>query len=57
MEFPDKEVFYYKYYSKCVHKDEPETFEICGECLTNPVNEWSHKPIMFEPSDKKEEKK
>lgn len=48
MELIDKEVFYYKYCTKCKHFKTPETEEPCNECLTYPSNEYSHKPIKFE---------
>lgn len=48
MEYPQKEVYFDQYCSKCVHKDEPETCDACDECLANPSNEYSHKPVRFE---------
>lgn len=47
MELIDKEVYFDKYCSKCIHKDIPETDDPCNECLTQPSNENSHKPINF----------
>ncbi len=43
-----KEVYFDTYCSKCKHLKKPETEEPCNECLNNPVNEWSHKPVRFE---------
>lgn len=44
-----KEVYYDKYCSKCIHKDEePLEDTPCDECLDHPVNWYSHKPVKFE---------
>lgn len=37
-----------EYCESCEYCDEPETSDICNECLTNPVNQYSHKPIKYE---------
>lgn len=47
METRKKEVYFDKYCPKCVEKDTPETKEPCNECLTNPSNDFSHKPIKW----------
>lgn len=47
MELINKEVYFDKYCGKCIHKDIPETEDPCNECLTQPSNENSHKPINF----------
>lgn len=54
METNYKEVYFSKYCSKCKHKDAAETDAPCSECLAEPVNLYSHKPVCFEASDKKE---
>lgn len=46
-----KEVYYCDYCDTCKHRDVEETEEPCNECLTTPVNLWSHKPIKYEASD------
>ena len=43
-----KEVYFDPYCEKCKHEKKTETDEPCSECLSNPVNEFSHKPIKFE---------
>lgn len=43
-----KEVIFYDYCSKCKHSDKPEDDDPCHECLNNPVNVYSHKPVKFE---------
>lgn len=52
-----KEVYFSEYCSKCKHKDTAETDTPCSECLADPVNLYSHKPVCFEASDKKTNKK
>ncbi len=47
MEAIEKEVYFNQYCQKCNHKDVPETEDPCNECLTEPVNEYSHKPVRF----------
>lgn len=32
----------------CVHEDKAEWEDPCWECLENPVNVASHKPIKYE---------
>lgn len=43
-----KEVYYDQYCSKCEHANKKEEEEPCAECLNNPVNEWTHRPVKFE---------
>lgn len=42
-----KEVYFDKYCEKCKYKDLKEVKDPCHECLSNPVNLYSHKPINF----------
>ena len=42
-----KEVYFDKYCSKCVYKNKDEKDDPCDECLCNPSNENSHKPVNF----------
>lgn len=48
-----KEVYYHQYCKTCKHKDVKNTEEPCNECLSEPVNRYSHKPVKFEERDKK----
>lgn len=48
MENDYKIVEFEKYCSKCKHKDVKEEDKPCDECLNNPVNFHSHKPVKFE---------
>ena len=52
MEAIEKEVYFNQYCPKCKHKDVPETEDPCNECLTEPVNEYSHKPVRFDGREK-----
>lgn len=48
MEGHEKEVYFGEYCSKCRHEKEPEDRDPCNDCLNNPSNIDSHKPIRFE---------
>lgn len=43
-----KEVYFNQYCILCKHKACSEETEPCSECLTNPVNACSHKPVKYE---------
>lgn len=43
----EKEVRYDIYCKKCKYKDNPENTDPCWDCLTNPVNWHSKKPVYF----------
>ena len=47
MEDQYKEVYFNEYCEKCKNKDVQEDKDPCNECLTNPVNVNSHKPVNF----------
>lgn len=48
-----KEVYYHKYCNKCKHLEENESNpeSACWDCLEEPTNENSHKPLYFEPAE------
>lgn len=48
MEYDYKEVYYDQYCSRCVHRELEEDDEPCRDCLDEPVNVYSHKPIYWE---------
>lgn len=48
MESHEKEVNFGQYCATCKHKDEPEYNDPCNECLNNPSNTDSHKPVNWE---------
>lgn len=47
-----KEVKFEQYCKKCKHYNKKEDEEPCDECLSNPTNLYSHKPINFEEEKK-----
>lgn len=47
-----KEVFYYKYCSKCKYANLRESEEPCNDCLSEPGVEDSHKPLKFEEKER-----
>lgn len=50
MELIDKEVYYVDYCFKCKYKDSEDKdgwSEKCNDCLNNPYNQNSHKPVNF----------
>lgn len=48
----DKEVFFYLYCPACKHENCADSEDPCDECLENPVNQDSHKPIFFKEKEK-----
>ena len=48
MEDTYKEVYYGDYCMTCKHWDLPEDEDPCHECLNEPVNLYSHKPVYYE---------
>ena len=47
-----KEVIYGDYCKKCVYEKKEEHEEPCDECLSNPVNLWTHKPTKYKEKEK-----
>ena len=43
-----KEVYFNQYCPTCRHKDLDESQEPCCDCLEEPVNQDSHKPVRYE---------
>lgn len=43
-----KEVFYEKFCPTCAHRDVKESEDPCAECLDEPANQDSHKPVKYE---------
>ena len=50
---PDKnnEVFFEEYCKTCKYKNYSETDSPCAECIAEPVNLYSHKPVKWEEAD------
>lgn len=46
-----KEVYYHEYCKTCRHKDTKETEAPCCECLGEPINLNSHKPVKYEKKE------
>lgn len=54
MDYNDmKEVDYFTYCSQCEHKELGENESPCDECLEEPLNEGSTKPIHFVRKERK----
>lgn len=51
-----KEVYFHQYCETCKHKDKKDNEEPCFECLDNPINLYSHKPVKYEQAEQKEKK-
>ena len=47
----EKEVRFDIYCKQCLYRDKEETDDPCDECLENPVNEYSHKPVYYKEEE------
>lgn len=47
----NKEVYFHMYCEKCKHEKVKDIDEPCNECLDNPTNLYSHKPVKFEEKE------
>ena len=56
MQSKNKIVNFYYYCQTCKHKDSSPYQEPCNECLSNPVNVDSRKPVKYEEDEKKVKK-
>lgn len=52
MEIIDK-IVNFEFCKTCVHSDEKECDEPCHECLDNPVNQHTTKPLKYVEDEKK----
>ena len=43
----EKEVYFYKYCKTCKYSELKGDEEPCNECLENPTNTYSHKPVNY----------
>ena len=58
MEIIQKIVEFDKYCHTCKHKDSKDYLDPCHECLNNPTNTYSKKPVNYkEKETKKKESK
>ena len=48
-----KEVYFDEYCQTCEYKDIKESEDPCDECLDEPVNQYSHKPVRYKAKKKK----
>lgn len=46
-----KEVYFDLYCKTCEHAKTAEADSPCAECLEEPCNEYSHKPIKYKKRD------
>lgn len=48
-----KEVYFHEYCKNCKHYVKGDMVkEPCNECLSEPINLYSHKPVKFEEKSK-----
>lgn len=47
-----KEVYFHQYCKLCKHFNKQDTDDPCDECLDEPVNLYSHKPVNWEENRK-----
>lgn len=50
MELIEKEVYFHQYCQTCKHREKSEGEDPCWDCLDQPWNEHSHKPINWKPA-------
>ena len=43
-----KEIYFDQFCKSCKHENLEENLEPCDECLSNPANLYSHKPVNWE---------
>lgn len=48
-----KEVYFHEYCKTCVNGDCSNVDEPCNECLDNPLNLYTHKPVKYEYDPKR----
>ena len=53
MEENEKEVYYHEYCKKCKYRKKKEDEDPCNDCLAQPWNVDSHKPINFKEEKNK----
>ena len=53
MKYPFKEVYFHEYCDTCEHWDLDDVKDPCNECLGEPANLHSHKPVCYVADEKK----
>lgn len=48
-----KEVYFYEYCYMCKYADLKESEYPCCECVSEPANIYSHKPVNFKEKEEK----
>ena len=43
-----KEVYFGQYCKTCKHIEQEENEEPCDECLSEPINLYTHRPVKWE---------
>lgn len=51
-----KEVYFGQYCQTCEHRNLLEIQEPCDDCLNNPVNVYSHKPVFYKKKEERNDK-
>ena len=51
MEYIHKEVYFHEYCKSCKYANLKDTEDPCNECLGEPMNLHSHKPIKYEKNE------
>lgn len=46
-----KEVYFHEYCKLCKYKDLKDTEDPCNECLSEPANLYSHKPVKYKEKE------
>lgn len=47
----NKIVYFWDYCKKCEYKEKAENEEPCWDCLSNTVNQDSHRPVYFKAKE------
>lgn len=48
-----KEVYYHEYCKTCKNRKVANTEEPCNECLSEPINLDTHRPVKYEKKETK----
>lgn len=48
-----KEVYYHEYCETCKNRKVANTDEPCNECLSEPINLYTHRPVKYEEKETK----
>jgi hypothetical protein len=48
-----KEVYFHNFCKSCKHCNVEDVDDPCNECLEEPINLYSHKPVKYEEDENK----